>query len=492
MRPNFKLFLSLFGILALAATAFWIDTKSIVDLTYVKLNYTKSFPIKLGLDLQGGSHLIYQADFKDVADEDKPESLRGVKDTIERRVNSFGVAEPNVVTQGEDKVVVELPGIKDVNEAIKQIGETPFLEFRTQSSETPEAQVDANGQVTVDPLSGWSPTGLTGKQLKRANVDIPQGSAGQVLQGRIAVRLEFNDEGKDLFARLTSENLGKPLAIILDGAILSAPTVNSAITDGVAIITGNFTLQQAKDLALRLNSGALPVPIKLVSQQTIGATLGQESIHKSLIAGIIGLIMIALFMLLYYRLPGLLAVFALAIYVLLSVLVFKIGISFTAVVLVGLFFVLGITASAWFGILALVSYVGLMLAGAVSPVTLTLAGIAGFILSIGMAVDANILIFERMKEELRAGKDFGKALEDGFSRAWNSIRDSNVSSLISVVILYTFGTPSIKGFAVALGVGIIISMFTAISITRTFMLIVSKVPKLKHNWLYGIRSEKSS
>ncbi len=492
MRPNFKLFLGLLGIIALALTAGWIAFKNTVDLTYVKIPYTRAFPIKLGLDLQGGSHLIYQADFKDVPAEDRAESLRGVKDTIERRVNSFGVAEPNVVTQGDDKVVVELPGIKDVNEAIKQIGETPFLEFRTQSTSTPQATVNEKGEVTLDPLSGWDSTGLTGKQLKRANVDIPQGTAGQVLQGNIAVRLEFNDDGKDLFSKLTTENIGKPLAIFLDKQLLSAPIVNTAITDGVAIITGQFTVQQAKDLALRLNSGALPVPIKLVSQQTVGASLGQDSIHKSLIAGIIGLVMIALFMLLYYRLPGILAVLALGVYILLSLLIFKIGISFTAVVLVGLFFVLGITVSGWFGLLALISYIGLLLVGAVQPVTLTLAGIAGFILSIGMAVDANILIFERMKEELRAGKDFQKSLHDGFERAWNSIRDSNVSSIISVVILYTFGTPSIKGFAVALGIGIIISMFTAISITKTFMKIASLVPAFRHKWLYGVRGQKAS
>lgn len=486
MRPNFKLFLSLLAILVLAISALWIDTKGKVDLSYVKINYVREFPIKLGLDLQGGSHLVYQANFEGIPASDQVESLRGVKDTIERRVNSFGVSEPNVVTQGSDKVIVELPGIKDVNVAIDQIGQTPFLEFRTQNQATPEATVGKDGKVTLDPLAGWLTTGLTGKQLKKANVDVPQGTAGQVLNGRVAVRLDFNGEGKDLFAKITSENIGKPLAILLDGKILSAPTVNSAITDGTAIITGNFTLQEAKDLALRLNSGALPVPIKLVSQQTVGATLGQESIHLSLIAGIIGLILTALFMLLYYRLPGFLAILALAIYILVSVVVFKIGISFTAIVLVGLFFILGLTTSAWFGLLALLSYLGLMFAGAVQPVTLTLAGIAGFILSIGMAVDANILIFERMKEELRAGKDFQKALHDGFDRAWNSIRDSNISSIITVFILYTFGTPSIKGFAVTLGIGIIISMFTAISVTKTFMRAAALIKIFKSRWLYGV------
>lgn len=487
MRPNFKLLLSLFFILVLTLSTLWIDTQGTIDLNSVKIPFSRNLPIKLGLDLQGGSHLVYQAKLGDLPEADRPESLRGVKDTIERRVNSFGVSEPQVLPQGEDKIIVELPGIKDVNEAIEQIGQTPFLEFRTQSTETPEAQIDEEGNVVYDPLSGWQSTGLTGSQLKQATVDVPQGTTGAALTGQIAVRLDFNDEGKQLFSDITSANVGKPLAIFLDGSLLSAPTVNTAITNGTAIITGNFTLQSAKDLALRLNSGALPVPIELVSQQTIGATLGQESIQKSLIAGILGLLAVALFMILYYRLPGLLSVLALSIYILVSVAVFKIGISFSAVILVGLFFVLGITTSAWFGLLALLSYVGLMLAGGVQPVTLTLAGIAGFILSIGMAVDANILIFERMKEELRAGKGFQAALKDGFERAWSSIWDSNVSSLITVVILYAFGTPSIKGFAVTLGIGIIISMFTAVSVTKTFMKAISLIKPLRAYWLYGVR-----
>ena len=260
----------------------------------------------------------------------------------------------------------------------------------------------------------------------------------------------------------------------------------------MAIITGNFTVQDAKALATRLNSGALPVPIKLISQQNVGATLGKESVQKSVVAGLIGLLMIAIFMMVYYRFPGFLAVIALLLYAVVSFSVFKIGISFTALALVGVFFFLGLTVNSWFGILAFVSYLVLILLKGLSPVTLTLAGIAGFILSIGMAVDANILIFERLKEEIRAGKEIHKAVEDGFARAWLSIRDSNVSSLITTVILYFFGTPAIKGFALTLGIGILISMFTAITVTRTLLKLFVGNNILTHPWLFGVSKLKKT
>jgi preprotein translocase subunit SecD len=344
------------------------------------------------------------------------------------------------------------------------------LEFKVQSSKTPELTPDKNGKIVVDGNPGWETTGLSGKQLKKASVDFEQGKS---LSSQVVVRLEFNDEGKQLFSDITSANVGKPVAIFLDGQVLSAPTVQNAIKDGVAIITGNFTVQDAKALATRLNSGALPVPIKLISQQNVGATLGKESVQKSVVAGLIGLLMIANFMMVYYRFPGFLAVIALLLYAVVSFSVFKIGISFTALALVGVFFFLGLTVNSWFGILAFVSYLVLILLKGLSPVTLTLAGIAGFILSIGMAVDANILIFERLKEEIRAGKEIHKAVEDGFARAWLSIRDSNVSSLITTVILYFFGTPAIKGFALTLGIGILISMFTAITVTRGMLYFIT-------------------
>lgn len=491
MHPRLKLFLSFFGVLALAASALWIvlPQGSKINLRPLKIPYYQEFKVRLGLDLQGGSHLEYQADFKDVKEEDKAEALNSIRDTIERRVNSFGVSEPLVQVAGDDRIVVELPGIRDVNEAIQQIGQTPYLEFKLQNPNPPQidATPDSEGNVNINPDELWVSSGLSGKQLDKATVDLQQ---GQGLGNQIVVRLIFDEEGKKLFSDLTSQNIGKQIAIFLDGQIISAPVVNDAITNGEAVISGNFTSELAKELATRLNSGALPVPIYLVSQQNVGATLGQESVQKSLIAGLIGLIMIALFMVMYYRFPGFLAVIALLIYAILSLAVFKIGISFTAVILVGLFFFLGLTANARFGVLALVSYIVLMLIKGLSPVTLTLAGIAGFILSIGMAVDANILIFERVKEEIRAGKEVHKAVEDGFARAWLSIRDSNISSLITTTILYIFGSPSIKGFAVTLGVGILISMFTAITVTRTFMKLFIGNNILTHPWLFGVAGAK--
>lgn len=491
MHPKLKLFASLLAILLITLASVWIvlPKGSKISLKKLKIPYSKEFKVHLGLDLQGGSHLVYQADFASIAQGDRADALNSIRDTIERRVNSFGVSEPIVQVSGTDRVNIELPGIKDINDAINQIGQTPFLEFKSINPNPPEVQPDDKGVINVSQDDNWISTGLSGKQLKKATVDMQQGGG---LSSQVVVRLEFDDEGKKLFSEITTANIGKQIAIFLDGQPLSAPTVQSAITDGVAVITGNFTVQEAKDLATRLNSGALPVPIKLISQENVGATLGKESIQKSVVAGIIGLIMIALFMIFYYRFPGFLATIALIIYSIVAFAVFKVGISFTAVLLVGLFFFLGLTVSAWFGALALLSYILLIFLNALSPVTLTLAGIAGFILSIGMAVDANILIFERLKEEIRAGKEIHKAVEDGFARAWLSIRDSNMSSLITTVILYMFGTPSIKGFAVTLGVGILISMFTAITVTKTFLKLFVGSNILTHPWLFGVSKIKEN
>ena len=467
MHPKLKLFSSLLAILLIAAAAVWIvlPKGSRISLMALKIPYSQSFKVHLGLDLQGGSHLVYQADFSGIAPADQADALNAIRDTIERRVNSFGVSEPLVQVSGNNQIVIELPGIKDINDAINQIGQTPTLEFKTQNPNPGAVSASStnNGSLTLNGSDQWVSTGLSGKQLQKATVDFQQ---GQSLNNQVVVRLQFDSDGTKLFSQITSANVGKPVAIFLDGQILSAPTVQNAITDGTAIITGNFTVQQAKDLATRLNSGALPVPIKLISQETVGATLGKESVQKSVEAGIIGLLMIVIFMIVYYRFPGFLATLALLVYAVVSFAIFKIGISFTAVVLVGLFFFLGLTVSSWFGILALLSYILLIFLNGLSPVTLTLAGIAGFILSIGMAVDANILIFERLKEEIRSGKEIHKAVEEGFNRAWLSIRDSNVSSLITTAILYIFGTPSIKGFAVTLSLGVALSLFTAVVITK--------------------------
>lgn len=622
-------------------------------------------PFRLGLDLLGGTHLIYEADTSAIPDKDRDDALEGVRDVIERRVNAFGVAEPVVQTTSagdSQRVIVELAGIKDVSEAIKMIGETPLLEFKEQNPDVGTMQIltdeqkkemnDYNaaakktanevlkkarakgadfaalaeeysadeatkavggdlGFITKDgvysdwyddaaklkvggvsslietdeyigilkvvdiqdskevkanhllicwegadrcesdlskedakkkidelktqataknfvdlvkenstepgasesggdlgwfgkdvmvkpfetatfemkvgeisdvletqfgyhliykddertvkeyrvsrilvdkktaseiapPSEEWIYTGLTGKQLVRAQVQFdPNTNEPQV-------GLEFNDEGKTLFGEITTRNVGKPVAIFLDSEAISVPNVQEPIKDGQAVISGSFTIPEAKLLAQRLNAGALPVPINLISQETIGAALGQESVAKSLIAGLIGFLAVIIFMILYYRLPGFLSALSLIFYAVLVLAFFKL-----------------------------------------IPVTLTLAGIAGFVLSVGMAVDANVLIFERMKEELRLGKPLGSAIDEGFKRAWPSIRDGNLTTLISCLVLFWFSTSMIKGFALTLSVGVIMSLFSALFITRTFLNFIAPWFH-KGAWLFGIRKKNST
>lgn len=611
-------------------------------------------PFRLGLDLQGGTHLIYEADTSQIPEEDRGSALEGVRDVIERRVNAFGVAEPVIQTTRAAqawRVIVELAGVKDVNQAIRMIGETPSLEFKEEGDQIQRELTDeekkklaelnaaqkkwaeealrelragvsfaevvqkySDDQLTKDkggnlgylsadgehqelydwakkqiagqtsglietangynilrlinqkigeeearashilicfkgaegcqqeiskdearrqiedlkrratpenfvalarasstepgasqtggdlgwfgrgrmvkpfedavfaqkkgnispiietqfgfhiiykadvraplqfevarifikkttpsdflpPPEPWKSTGLSGKQVKRAGFQFDPNS------GLPTVSLEFNDEGRELFAKVTARNVGKSVAIFLDGSPISIPVVNEPITGGQAVISGNFTVTSARQLMQRLNAGALPVPINLVSQQTVGAHLGLDSLQKSLFAGVAGLLAVAVFMILFYRLPGLLAVLALLVYTVATLAIFK-----------------------------------------MIPVTMTLAAIAGFILSVGMAVDANILIFERAKEELRRGLSIPAAMMEGFRRAWLSIRDSNVSSLITCVILYWNGTSVVRGFALTLAIGILVSMFSAITITRSLLLFVG--PWVKNPWLF--------
>ncbi|MBP6942539.1 MAG: protein translocase subunit SecD [Candidatus Buchananbacteria bacterium] len=512
-------------------------------------------PFRLGLDLLGGAHLVYEADVSAVAESDRTEAIAGVRDVIERRVNSLGVSEPLVQTNrvgDKYRVLVELAGVYDINEAINKIGETPLLEFKEENPDgaaaamTGEqeqelnrrtAEVQKKAQGLLDQIKGgadfaqlardntddsgskdtgglytgikrgefvpefddvlftklkvgevypqlvksdfgyhiikkeaergigeamevdtrhillltptpadvgvvadmqWQGTKLTGKNLKRASVELDQQS------GAPTVSLQFDDEGAKLFGEITERNSGKLVAIFLDGEPISIPRVNEPIYAGQAQITGSFTVIEAKQLAQRLNAGALPVPVQLVSQTTVGASLGLDSMTKSLFAGLIGFAIIALFMIIYYRLPGVVAVIALLMYISITLALFKL-----------------------------------------LSVTLTLAGIAGFILSIGMAVDANVLIFERIKEELRAGRELTFAVREGFHRAWSSIRDSNVSSLITCSILFWFGTSIIRGFALTLALGIIVSMFSSITITRNLMLLITKWRGLKALPLYA-------
>ncbi|MBI2607577.1 MAG: protein translocase subunit SecD [Candidatus Doudnabacteria bacterium] len=437
-----RLYLKLVVIILLAAAAFYIvlPIGSKISLKPIGINFEKQYELKLGLDLQGGTHLVYEGDLKGIPEDARTEAMSSARDVIERRVNAFGVSEPLVQVSGQNRLIIELPGITNIDAAIDQIGQTPFMEFREENPNPKAAEINEDGEVVLDAADAFLATGLTGKEFERAALQFHPTS------GQPQISLQFNSEGTKKFAEITQRNVNKRVAIFLDGAILSAPVVQSAITNGEAVITGQFTVNEAKELVTRLNSGALPVPIKLIQQQNVGASLGQSSIDHSLTAGIIGMVLIALFMMVYYRLPGLLATAALIIYAALTLAVFKI---------------LG--------------------------VTLSLAGIAGFILSIGMAVDANILIFERLKEELKRGKSLDRAVEEGFDRAWLSIRDSNFSSLITTFILGYFGTSIIRGFAITLSIGILVSMFTAIILSRTFLRILVRFNSFSNQRLYGVK-----
>ncbi|MBI4054323.1 MAG: protein translocase subunit SecD [Candidatus Doudnabacteria bacterium] len=401
--------------------------------------FGRNFSYRLGLDLQGGTHLVYQGDLTNIPSDAHKDAMNSVRDVIERRVNAFGVSEPQVQVSGDDRLIIELPGIKDIDAAVKQIGQTPLLEFREENPDF----VPTEGEEEQDFSALFLPTKLSGAHLSRAEVAFGSDQGLNLPQ----VSLIFNSEGKDLFAEITGKNLGRRVAIFLDGQLLSAPVVQTVIKDGRAVITGHFTLEEAKELTTRLNSGALPVSIQLLSQQNVGPSLGKVSVIKSLTAGIIGLSAVGLFMIVFYRLPGFLAVVALLIYSLVSLALFKIF-----------------------------------------NITLTIAGITGFILSIGMAIDANILIFERTKEELARGKDVVRAVEDGFARAWTSIRDSNVSSLITTFVLGYFGTSIIRGFAITLSMGIIVSMFSALTVTKTFLRITTMSKFFQNHRLFGVKN----
>ena len=521
---------------------------------YDQLNKPK---VNLGLDLQGGIHLEYKADVSQISSDKVGDAMQAVQDVIERRANAFGVAEPVVYTSqsGSDhRLIVELAGVKDIDQAKKLIKDTPFLEFKEEggppdtSNQIPQDVLDnfnktnaekaqglldkalagddfaglakdnsqdtttkdlggdlgfvkkgaldpaieaalfsadlkadkvspklvetprgwyiikkieerGNGndrevhgaQILISrmaqpaPQPGFASTGLSGKNLKSATVSFQSQGLSEP-----QVSLKFDAEGTQLFADITKRNIGKRVAIYLDGEIISAPTVQTEISNGEAVITGHFTVDEAKNLVKRLNEGALPVPIELISQQSVEASLGESYLAMSLKAGIIGLILVMIFMLIFYRFLGLIASFALILYSALMVTIFKLS---------------GYTP--W-------------------QITLTLPGIAGFVLSIGMAVDANILIFERTKEEIRRGRNVVSAIEEGFRRAWTSIRDGNVSSMITAFILIILGTGFVKGFAVTLIIGVLVSMFTAVLIVRNILrfLIGSWVEgKL---WLIGV------
>jgi len=410
------------------------------------LSFTKSLSFKEGLDLAGGTSLTLKADMSNISSSQRSKALESVKTVIDQRTNYFGVSEPLVqtsVTGNDYRVIVELPGV-NIDQAKTIIGTTAQLTFwepsATSSAVTVKTQKDFNALVATQsayPASvvfalGTYPikTNLGGLDLKETGVGFNSQS------GKPEVQLKFTSEGAKKFADITTRNVGKIVAIALDNQVIEAPRVNQAILTGDAVITGGFTTQTASALSKSLNAGALPVPLTYLQQHSINATLGSDSLTKSLFAGALGLLIIVIFMTVLYGKLGAIASFALMIYTLLVVSIFK--------------------------------------ASSITPyaITLTLSGIAGFILSIGMAVDANILIFERMKEERRAGRSWHESMELGFSRAWTSIRDSNISSLITSFVLYQYGTGSVKGFALTLAIGVLVSMFSAIVITRTFLRVI--------------------
>lgn len=553
MNIKKKLQLKFAGVVLLAVFCGLVAYPQAVSKVPKVYDFFNKKKINLGLDLQGGIHLEYKADVSQIDGAKIPEAMQAAQDVIERRVNAFGVGEPLVQAAksgDENRIIVELPGIKDIEQAKQKIKDAPLLEFKEEGEIDPQVtqmfdqmnqQAKEKAEKTLDDVKkggdfaqlakdnsedpgskekggdldfvkkgafvpefdkilfeselkagdiypdlvesqyGWhiikfvesrgegddlevhgahilfakkdpsqyeqfkyKETGLTGKNLKSATA---QYSNGQGV-GEPEVALQFDEEGTKLFAELTKKNIGKQIAIFLDGQLQLAPTVNVEITNGQAVITGNYTFKQAKDVADRLNQGALPVPLTLVGQQSVEATLGADSLKSIIFAGAIGLAAVIVFMLFFYRFLGLVASLALLIYTALMITIFK--------------------------------YTG---------ITLTLSGIAGFVLSIGMAVDANILIFERTKEEIRGGRTIANSLDEGFKRAWTSIRDGNVSSLLTAGILYFMGTGFVRGFAASLFIGVVVSMFTAVVITRTMLKFIISDWIHGRTWMVGVNKK---
>lgn len=392
-------------------------------------------PTKLGLDLVGGSRLVLEAQKTDTIPVITKDMMNALHYAIEHRVNALGVSETVVQQSGDNRLIVEIPNVSDPKKAKEFLGETAQLEFKKMKT-NPDSSVS------------WIPTGLSGKDVKKSLL------ATNPTNGQWVVSLEFNDKGTKKFAKLTQELVGQPMAIFFNGELMSAPVIQEPIIGGNAQITGGdggFKHDDAKNMVDLLNAGALPVPAKIIQENSVGPTLGADSIKKSQVAAFIGISLVMLFMLIYYRIPGLVANIALIVYAAIVFAIFKL-----------------------------------------IPVTLTLAGIAGFILSVGMAVDANILIFERTKEELKSGKNLFSAINAGFDRAFTSIFDSNISTIITCIILYILGTSIVKGFALTLAIGVAVSMFTAITVTKNFMHLLLGSGKLTHPEFFGIKASEIS
>ena len=461
----------LVGVIILALAAIWVDlpTNPGIHIHLGPINFDRDIRVHQGLDLQGGMQVLLEADLPE-GQEIEAGAMDAAKVIVKNRVDALGVAEPLVQSQGERRIIVELPGVKDPELAIATIRETGLLEFIDAGNTflppgtvvktdfggavAPTEEISPTAEITetttVTPTVAGSPeqiftTVMTGKELDTVNVALDR-------LGKPEIQFSLKPEGAKIFGDFTSRSVGQFLCIVLDKQVISCPRIQTAITEGRARITGDFTLEEARSLAIQLRYGALPVPLRVETTRSVGPTLGQDSVQKSTRAGAIGLCAVLLFMLIYYRLPGFLADLALIIYALLNFALFKL-----------------------------------------IPVTLTLPGITGFLLSTGMAVDANILIFERMKEELRWGRSLRAAINAGFDRAWTSIRDSNLSTIITCVILYwfgsNFGASVVKGFAITLFIGVVISMFTAVTVTRTFIRFVFDVfgERLRERkWLLGV------
>ncbi|NCO12523.1 MAG: protein translocase subunit SecD [Candidatus Pacebacteria bacterium CG_4_10_14_3_um_filter_34_15] len=419
----------------------------IIDFNFFGKQYYKKFELKKGLDVQGGIQVVLQADMSQIEEADRVTALESAKEIILRRVDLYGLAEPVVktlITENDYRIVVELPGLNDPQQALELVGQTALLEFQLVRYIEVPALVEPNFEVASDEAQPQTvssvtlePTGLSGSQLKRSNMQFDQTT------GEPTVLLQFNDEGRELFANLTTENTGESLAIVIDKQVLMAPVIQSPIINGQATITGKFSLEEAQKLSIQLNAGALPVPITVLEQRNIDATLGAESIQKSTFAGLVGIALVMLFMIIYYGVKGFLASIALIIYAILTLATYKI--------------------------------IG---------VTMTLPGVAGLLLSVGMAVDSNILIFERMKEELRLEKPFAVALELGFGRAWDSIKDANLATIITALILinpmdlsFLNSGGMVRGFGITLLIGVLLSLFTGVVVTRTLMRLFLKGAK---------------
>ncbi len=458
----------LVGIIFLALIAGWIALADNPGLRVGPIQ--KEIKVHEGLDLQGGLQVLLQADGVD-CNTVSNDAMDSAKAIIELRVNALGVVEPVIQRQGVCRIVVELPGLTNPDDAIRTFGNTGLLEFidAGDTALAPGQIVQTTGPSTVvlpgQPIPTVTPTAgvtsttpvsatvyrtvMTGRELRTANV-----AFGQTMN-QPYIDFSLSDDGGKIFADYTTKNVKKYLAITIDKRVISSPIINSAITEGRGIIEGQFTLDEAQRFVVQLKYGALPVALKVVESRAVGPTLGRDSVTKSITAGVIGLAIVALFMLFYYRLPGLLADLALVVYALVVFAIYKVGIP-----------------------------------GVFPYVTLTLPGIAGFILSVGMAVDANVLIFERMKEELRSGRSLDLAIEAGFNRAWTSIRDSNVSTLITCSILFwfgaSFGASIVAGFALTLAIGVLVSLFTAITVTRTFLRLTMDMNVTENHWWFGV------